>query len=411
MEATEIKTKLEEFGRAVKELNDSVKEKVKAEIKGEGIGEVKEKLEKINKAIDGFEDMKKSIEKLQTAANRRGSFDVKTGDERPEDWNEAKSSYNSFLRFGKMEAKGMEQREFAYEKKNSMSVVSDADGGYTVTADMSGRIIEKIFETSPVRDVAAQVTIGTDALEGLNDLGEASTGWVSETGSRTQTNTPQFGKYRIPVHEQYANPALTQKLLDDSNLNIEAWLAGKVADKFARTENTAFVLGTGQGQPKGFMTYAAGTGGTAAKQVQQVAMQDASTIKVAGLIAVQMALKSYYRSRAAWGMNRGTISVIRQMVDGFGRPLWEPSLELGQPSRLLGMPINEFNDMADVAGSALAVICADFKEFYTIVDRAGIRVLRDPYTAKPYVLFYTTKRVGGDVLNFEAAAIGKVSAS
>lgn len=409
MEATEIKAKLEEFGRAVKELNESVKEKVQAELKGEGLGEIKSKLSKINEAIDGFETMKKSIEALQTAANRRRSYDSK-GDELPEDTAEAKASYSMFLRKGQLEAKGMETREFSYEKK-SMSVVSDADGGYTVTADMSGRIIQKIFETSPIRDVASQVTIGTDAYEGMNDLQEASSGWVGETGSRAQTNAPQFGKWRIPVHEQYANPAITQKLLDDSNLNIEAWLAGKVADKFARVENTAFVLGTGQAQPKGFMTYAAGTGGTTAKQIQQVALQDAATIKVAGLIALQMALKDYYRSRAQWGMNRGTISVIRQMVDGFGRPLWEPSLQIGEPSRLLGMPINEFNDMSDVAGNSLPIICADWKEFYTIVDRAGVRVLRDPYTAKPYVLFYTTKRVGGDVLNFEAAAIGKISAS
>lgn len=409
MEATEIKSKLEEFGRAVKELNDSVKEKVQAELKGEGLGEIKSKLSKINEAIDGFETMKKSIEALQTAANRRRSYDSK-GDELPEDTSEAKASYSMFLRKGQLESKGMETREFSYEKK-SMSVVSDADGGYTVTADMSGRIIQKIFETSPIRDVVSQVTIGTDAYEGMNDLQEASSGWVGETGSRAQTNTPQFGKWRIPVHEQYANPAITQKLLDDSNLNIEAWLAGKVADKFARVENTAFVLGTGQAQPKGFMTYAAGTGGTAAKQIQQVALQDAATIKVAGLTAVQMALKDYYRSRAQWGMTRGTISVIRQMVDGFGRPLWEPSLQIGEPSRLLGMPINEFNDMAEVAGGSLPIICADWKEFYTIVDRAGVRVLRDPYTAKPYVLFYTTKRVGGDVLNFEAAAIGKISAS
>lgn len=410
MEAAEIKSKLEEFGAAVKSLRETVDEKVKAELKGQGIAELKEKLGKIDTAISGFEDLKKNVEKLQSAANRRRSIDTKTGEEHPEDYSEAKSAYGLFLREGKMEKGGQERREFDFNKK-SMSVVSDADGGYTVTADMSGRIIEKIFETSPVRDVAAQVTIGTDALEGINDLQEASSGWVSETGTRAQTNTPQFGKYRIPVHEQYANPAITQKLLDDSNLNIEAWLAGKVANKFARTENTAFVNGTGVGQPRGFMTYAAGTGGTASQQIQQVPMLDASLLKVNGLIAVQMALKSYYRSRASWGMTRTTISACRQLLDGFGRPLWEPSLQIGQPSRLLGMPINEFNDMAEVGANTLPIICADFQEFYTIVDRAGIRVLRDPFTVKPYVLFYTTKRVGGDVLNFEAAAIGKVSAS
>ncbi len=409
MEAAEIKSKLDEFGVAVKELRNTVDEKIKAELKSEGLSEVKAKLTKIDEAITKFEEMKKSIEKLQTAANRRTVINTKTGEEYPEDYKAAKDTYGMFLRQGKMEAKGNEQREFSYDTK-SMSVVSDADGGYTVTADMSGRIIEKIFLTSPVRDVASQVTIGTDALEGLNDLQEASSGWVSETGSRAQTNTPQFGKWRIPVFEQYANPAITQKLLDDSNLNVEAWLAGKVADKFARTENTAFVNGDGDGKPRGFMTYTAGTGGTASKQIQQVNMLNATALTVQGLIKVQHTLKDYYRRRAQWGMNQSTISAVRQLLDGFGRPLWEPSLQIGEPSRLLGMGINEFNDMADVGAGTLAIICADFKEFYTIVDRAGIRVLRDPYTAKPYVLFYTTKRVGGDVLNFEAGVIGKVAA-
>lgn len=409
MEAAEIKQKLTEFGEAVKGLRDTVTEKVKEELKGAGVSELKEKLEKINTAINGFEEMKKNVEKLQTAANRRAVINTKTGEEFPDDYVEAKSSYNMFLRQGRLEAKGQEVREFGYEKK-SMSVVSDADGGYTVTADMSGRIVEKIFLTSPVRDVASQVTIGTDALEGLNDLQEASSGWVSETASRAQTNTPQFGKWRIPVFEQYANPAITQKLLDDSNLNVEAWLAGKVADKFARTENTAFVTGNGDGKPRGFMTYDTGTGGTASKQVQQVNMLAAAALTVQGLIKVQHTLKDYYRRRAQWAMNQGTISAARQLLDGFGRPIWEPSLQIGEPSRLLGMAINEFNDMADVGAGNLAVACADWKEFYTIVDRAGIRVLRDPYTAKPYVLFYTTKRVGGDVLNFEAGVIGKVAA-
>jgi HK97 family phage major capsid protein len=316
-------------------------------------------------------------------------------------------AFNAFIR------KGHEGDLRAIEQK-ALSVNSDPDGGYLVTDDMSGRIVTKIFETSPIRQYANIVTISTDAISGPVDINEASVGWVSEEGSRTDTNTPQIGEWRIPVHELYAKPKATQKLLDDVSVNVEAWLANKVADKMARTENNAFVLGDGVGKPRGFLTY---TAGTSWQQIQQVISGASAALTSNGLIDLIYSMKAAYRGGAVFGMNRLTQAAVRKLRDdsgasaGTGDYLWQPGLQSGQPSTLLGYPVTEFDDMADVAANSLSVVFGNFKEAYMIVDRIGIRTLRDPYSAKPYVEFYTTKRVGGDVVNFEAVKIQKTASS
>ena len=208
------------------------------------------------------------------------------------------------------------------------------------------------------------------------------------------------------MNELYAFPKQTQKFLDDAP-NAEAWLANKVADKLARLEATAFVTGDGVKKPRGFLTYPAGT--TLGSQIEQVVSGSASTITPDALFAIQDSLKMPYRGRAQWAMNRGTRRVIRQLKDSQNRYLWEPSLQAGMPSRLLGDPIQEFNDMPAIAGAALPLAYADWSEFYTILERIGLRILRDPYTVKGYVGFYTTRRVGGDVSNFEAGKIMVIS--
>jgi HK97 family phage major capsid protein len=409
----EVKSTLENIGKDWHEFKKTLTEKVDTEIKGLGVGEIKQRLAKIDESLTELETIKKSIERTQTALNRKSFVRVDqdgniVGDV-PEDHAEVKAAYRSFLRKGVLnpaDRNAREMKEFDWDKK-SMSVISDADGGYTVTSDMSGQIVRRIYETSPVRDVASIQTIGSDALEGTVDQDQAAYGWVAETGVRSSTGTPQLGVWRIPTHELYAMPAATQKLLDDSNIDIEAWLAEKVSERFGRVENTAFVLGTGVGQPTGFMTYptTATIPNTPQGYVEQVTSLSSGTMVFKDLITLVYTLKQAYRTNAQWGMHRQTISYTRQLLDGFNRPLWEPSLQIGEPSRLLGYPVNEFDDMATVAASALPVIFADWKRFYQIVDRAGIRVLRDPFTSKPNVLFYTTKRVGGDVLTYEAGKI------
>lgn len=294
------------------------------------------------------------------------------------------------------------------DEMKALSVGSDPDGGYVVTPDTSGRIVQRVFETSPMRAYASVQVISTDALEGLFDLDEAAASWVAETAARPETATPKLGQWRIPVHELSAFPFATQKLLDDASINMEAWLADKVADKFARSESAAFVTGDGAGKPRGFLTYAAGT--TLPGTVEQVPTGVSGAFAAAPnggdvLIDALYGLKAQYRANATWFMNRATTKLTRKLKDQDGAYLWSPGIAAGQPASLLGYPVAAFEDMPDPAASSLSIAVGDMRAAYQIVDRLGIRVLRDPFTSKPFVGFYSTKRVGGDVVNFEALKI------
>lgn len=294
------------------------------------------------------------------------------------------------------------------DEMKALSVGSDPDGGYVVTPDTSGRIVQRVFDTSPMRAYASVQVISTDALEGLFDLDEAAASWVAETAARPETATPKLGQWRIPVHELSAFPFATQKLLDDASINMEAWLADKVADKFARSESAAFVTGDGAGKPRGFLTYAAGT--TLPGTVEQVPTGVSGAFAAAPnggdvLIDALYGLKAQYRANATWFMNRATTKLTRKLKDQDGAYLWSPGIAAGQPASLLGYPVAAFEDMPDPAASSLSIAVGDMRAAYQIVDRLGIRVLRDPFTSKPFVGFYSTKRVGGDVVNFEALKI------
>ncbi len=290
----------------------------------------------------------------------------------------------------------------------ALSVGSDPDGGQLVPTAVSNRIITQVYETSPVRQVATVETIGSDSWEVPNDLGEFDSGWVGETEGRPETNTSQIGTLKIPVHEIYAKPKATQKLLEDASVNIEAWLSRKVADRFARQEATAFVTGNGVKKPRGFLTYPNGTSGA---KIEQIASGNATAITADGLINLMISLKDFYAAGAVWMMKRATVGAVMLLKDGNGQYMWRPGLDAGKPSMLLGSPVYQANDMPAVAGGALPVAYGNFREGYTVVDRLGITVLRDPYSAKPFVEFYSRKRVGGDVVNFEAFKLMVVAAS
>jgi len=271
-----------------------------------------------------------------------------------------------------------------------------------------------VFETSPMRAYASIQVISTDALEGLFDLEEASSGWVGETDARSETGTPQLGKWRIPVHELYAKPKATQKILDDAEINLETWLAQKVAEKFARDEAAAFVAGNGVNKPRGFLSYADGTTLPGTIERINTGANGAFASAPSGgdaLIDALYGLKAQYRANATWFMNRATTKLARKLKDSDGAYLWSPGIAAGQPATLLGYPVAAFEDMPDPATGSLSIAVGDMRSAYQIVDRVGIRTLRDPYSAKPYVEFYTTKRVGGDVVNFEAIKLIEFSAS
>ncbi len=292
---------------------------------------------------------------------------------------------------------------------------SDLDGGFAVTPDMSGNIVKLIYETSPMRQVANVVTIGTDALEGLYDLSDVSAGWVGETESPTETTTPKMGEWKIPVHDQYAEPRATQRLLDDAVFNVEGWVAEKIADRFARLENAAFFTGNGTKQPRGFLTYAAGNPSATAYGVIEQINSGASGAFAGSnpgdaLINLVYSLKSTYRQNASFMMKRATLSEVRKLKDGDGNYLWQPDFQMKQGGTLIGFNIVEAEDMPSIAANSLGISFGDFKAGYQIVDRQGIRILRDAFTAKPYVKFYTTRRVGGAVVNFEAIKLMKFAA-
>jgi len=337
---------------------------------------------------------RKAQEWASMNARRRGAVAGSFG---AADMDGYKAAFDTFLRKGE-EVMGPEERK-------ALSVGTDPDGGYVVNPDLSGRIVMKVFESSQMRAYASIQVISSDALEGLFDLNEASSGWVGETDSRPETNTPQLGKWRIPAHELYAKPKATQKLLDDASINMEAWLASKVAEKFARDEANAFVVGNGVNKPRGFLTFSSGTTLPGTIERFDTGVNGAFAAAPNGgdvLINALYGLKQQYRANATWFMNRATLKLTRKLKDSDGAYLWSPGIAAGQPASLLGYPVASFEDMPDPATDSLSIAVGDMREAYQIVDRLGIRTLRDPYSAKPYVEFYTTKRVGGDVVNFEA---------
>lgn len=311
----------------------------------------------------------------------------------------------------------------------AMQVGSDPDGGYWVPTQMVNDIKTRIFETSPVRQVASVLNITTDSVTFPTDTNDATSGgWVGETASRSDTATQQVGEQQIYVREQYAQPKVTQKLLDMATIDVEDWLNGKIADKMARTENTAFVSGTGVAQPRGFMDYrsAAVTTADASRSwgvLQYVAtgasagFPDASGIAGASdpdaLITTIAALKPAYRAGAIWAMNRATEAAVRKLKDADGRYLvGMGDIRDGVTGfSLFGFPIVTMEDMADVGANSYSIAFGNFRVGYQIVDGRGLRVLRDPFTDKPYVKFYTTKWTGGDVVNFDAIKLVKFGTS
>jgi len=301
------------------------------------------------------------------------------------------------------------------EIQAAMSVGSDPEGGYLVPPDMSGRIASLIYESSPIRQLATVETTRSDRKKGRHDLDEAGAGWVGEQSARPVTTTPKLGEYEIPVREQYAQPEITQQEIDDSVVDIEAWLTDKVTQKLSRLEATAFVSGDGVAKPRGFLTYAAGVpSATAWNKIEQVNTGASGAFAATNPGDVFHTFlgkfKAPYLGNFRWIMNRTTLAETRKLKDGDGTYLWEKSFQANQPFLLLGHPVVLAEDMPAIAASSLSIAGGDIREAYTVVDRVGIRVLRDPYTNKPFVRFYTTRRVGGDVVNFEAIKLIKFAA-
>lgn len=389
MEIQEIKSSVDALGSAWEEFKKTNDARLKEiETKGAADPLLEEKLSKLSAAMD---EQKAKADKLEAALSRPGATAEEKADK------EAGEYKAAFIAYAK---KGLEEK--------ALSVNSDPDGGYLVTPAMSATIVKKVFETSPMRQLASIETISTDSLELIVDNGDNTSGWVGEESTRSDTTTPTIGKKTIVVHELYTQPKATQKLLDDAAVNVEAWLAGKVADEFGRKEATAFISGTGVAQPRGILTY---TAGTSWGQIEQVVSGSNGAVTADGLITLLYTLKEPYMLNASFIANRTTVAAMRKLKGSDNNYLWQPGLQAGAPDVLLGKPVLMATDMPVAASNSLSVAVADFRQAYQIVDRIGIRTLRDPYTDKPFVKFYTTKRVGGDVTNFEAIKLLKLVAS
>ena len=286
-------------------------------------------------------------------------------------------------------------------------------GGYWVRPERSSQMVTRFFETSPLRQVANIMTTSTNEVELIVDDNEAAFGgWVGETQARPVTGTPDIGLLKIPVHEQFAQPQATQSMLDDAGFDVEGWLARKVQDKLGREQNTSFVTGDGSKKPKGFLSFDAwaSPGVYERDAIEQIPTGSATDLESDGLIDVQNSLIEEYQPNAVWLMKRVTFGKVIKLKDNEDRYLINPLiLREGAEKILLGQRVIFADDMPVVAGSALPVAYGDFSRGYTIVDRFGFRVIRDEFTNKPFIKFYTTFRVGGTVTNFESIKLQVVS--
>jgi len=314
--------------------------------------------------------------------------------------------------FTKWFRKGVDAGLRDLEVRAGLSTMSDPDAGFLVPEEMEAGIDRVVGTVSAMRRLASVRVIGTDTYKKLVSQGGTGAGWVGEKASRTETDTPTLAEIAINAKELYANPAATQAILDDARIDIGAWLADEVSVEFAEQEGAALINGNGVEKPKGINAYTKVANASYAwGKVGYIATGSNAIGNADCLFDLMHALKPAYRAGAAWLMNDATLNKIRQMKDGEGNYLWRPGLEMGAPETLLGKPVETDDNVDDIGSGKYPVYFANFRRAYLILDRFGIRVLRNPYLNPPYVYFYTTKRVGGGIVMYEAIKALKTYAS
>ena len=294
----------------------------------------------------------------------------------------------------------------------ALSTAVAADGGFLVAPQMAETIQGVLFASASIRSVASVVNVDSVAYDVLVDRTEAGAGWATEVAAAAETSTPMIDRITIPLHELSALPKASQRLLDDTAFDIESWLATRIAEKFARAEATAFVSGNGVDKPRGFLDYpkvanASWTWGNVGFILSGNASALTSTDPLVDMV---YALGADYRAGATFVMNSKTTGVIRKLKDADGRYLWSDGFAAGEPARLLGYPVLVAEDMPDIAAGAHPIAFGNFARGYTIAERPDLRVLRDPFSAKPHVLFYASKRVGGAMSDFAAIKLLRIAA-
>ena len=322
-----------------------------------------------------------------------------------------KKAFNAYLRSG--DDDGL--RGLVLEGK-AMSTAVAADGGYLVDPQTADTIRSLLLSTSSLRAAANVVQVDASSFDVLIDRTEVGSGWATEVATQTETSTPTIERISIKLHELSAMPKASQRLLDDSAFDVEGWLAGKIATRFTRAESGAFINGTGVDQPKGILlptkvANASWAWGSLGYIPTGAAADFAATNGSDCIVNLVYALGADYRANGTFIMNSKTAGAVRKMKDADGRFMWGDSLQAGEPARLMGYRVLVCEDMPDVGANSYPIAFGDFAAGYTIAERPDLRILRDPFSAKPHVLFYASKRVGGEVTDYAAIKLLKVAVS
>jgi HK97 family phage major capsid protein len=320
-------------------------------------------------------------------------------------------AFDTYLRSGDDDA----LRGLVLEGKGLNTAVN-AEGGFLVDPQTSDRIHAVLMSASSIRSVANVVRVEAGSYDVLVDHGDVGSGWATEASTITETGTAAIDRISVRLHELSAMPKASQRLLEDSAFDVEGWLAERIAQKFARAEAAAFISGDGTDQPRGFLDHTIVAEGTETwGELGYVATGTAGDFDAVNpadaIVDLVYALDAAYRANATFVMNSKTAGAVRKMKDADGRFLWSDGLAAGEPARLMGYPVLIAEDMPDIAADAHAIAFGDFRAGYTVAERPDLRVLRDPFSAKPHVLFYATKRVGGDVTDFSAIKLLRFSVS
>ena len=393
MHLNDITTKVNKLANIWEQFK-SVNEKRLDEIEKKGSSDpfTLNQLKKMNESMNKYQD---SLDKIETVLNRPGTEKnmLKADD------CEYKQAFCNYVK------KGIEFEVANLEQKN-LSTPGDKELGYSITYKMNEYISTLLTQNSPMRQISSVMEISSDALELIEDREDGVSGWSQNSITSVEaTNETIFTKKTILVHELYAQPKVTQKLIDDPRIDVEEWLSRKLANIFTKQENTAFINGDGVGKPKGILSYEDGTEWGKIERIKTTA----NTLGADDIIKLFFSIKEIYANDTNFLMSRDALQKIRMLKDTNGQYLWQPNLSENGKSSLFGADIKISTDIPNVGSEALPIAFGNFKSAYQIVDRGNMRVLRDPFTHKPYVKFYTTKKVGGDVINSDAIKLLEIA--
>ena len=400
----EIRELIEQQGKAFEEFRKSNDERLAALEKDEARSELEEKTDRIN---DELGRLSAAVDELAKKANRPGAPGAE-GDEALQA--EHKSAWLKWVRKG-------DDAGLADIERKAMNVGTPADGGYAVPIQQDRDIMRLLTDLSPMRQVCRVMTVGTEDYRKLVNLGGTASGWVGETDARPATAGPTLAQLKPSFGELYANPEVTQKALDDIFFNVEGELSQDISESFAVLEGKAFLSGTGTNQPVGLLTAKTSAEADSARAfgtVQHIATGVADNFPAKDpadiLIDLIYSMKAGYRTGAQFMVNSMTLATMRKWKDGDGNYIWQPAMQNGQPGSIFGYGYVTNEDMPSAGAGAIPVVFGNFQQAYVIFDRMGIRSLRDPYTNKPFVGFYTTKRVGSMIANTQAVKFLKCAA-